>query len=101
MAIQSKISVFITGADGGIGYETVKALIQSPISYHIFLGTSILENGNIAADILRKHFPNSKSTIQVVQVDVASDNSIVAAFETVEQYSDHLDVLVNNTGMKD
>jgi NADP-dependent 3-hydroxy acid dehydrogenase YdfG len=94
----SKTIVFITGANSGIGYETVKALVQSSQPYHVFLGSRSIENGNKAIEALQNEFPDSLGSIEVNQIDVSSDESINAAFEKVQQGPGHIDVLVNNAG---
>lgn len=91
--------VFITGANSGIGNETVKALVQSSRPYHILLGSRSVENGNRAVADLQNEFPDSSSSIETIQIDVSSDESITAAFEKVKQGPGYVDVLVNNAGM--
>lgn len=96
-----KTVVFITGANTGIGYETVRALIgQASRAYHVFLGSRSVERGSEAASILLQEFPNTRSVITVVQIDVSDDKSINAAFETVQAGIGYVDVLVNNAGMQ-
>lgn len=92
--------VFITGANTGIGYETVRALAgETARAYHIFLGSRSVDKGNDAAAKLRAEFPETKSVIEVLQIDVSSDESINAAYETVKAGPGYIDVLVNNAGM--
>lgn len=90
--------VLITGGNTGIGYETVKALLQSPTPYHILLGSRSVDKGNAAVAQLQKEVPNSSSSIGVIQVDVSSDKSIEDAFEQVKAKHDHIDALINNAG---
>lgn len=97
MASKLKTVVFITGANSGIGYETVKALVQSSRAYHIYLGSRSVDKGTEAAALLQNEFPESPSSIEAIQVDVSSDTSITAAYEKVIQ-AGYLDVLVNNAG---
>lgn len=97
MATKGMATVLITGANSGIGYETVKALLESPRPYYIYLGSRSIDKGNEAAGLLRNEFPESRSSIEVVQIDVSSDSSIAAACEEVTQ-AGYLDVLVNNAG---
>lgn len=95
-----KTVVFITGANTGIGYETVRALVgQTARAYHVFLGSRSVERGDEAASALRAEFAETSSVIEVVQIDVSSDESIDAAYETVKAGVGYLDVLVNNAGM--
>lgn len=89
----------VTGANTGIGYEAVKALLQSTKSYHIFLGSRSLEKGKLAIETLKKECPESSSTVEAVQVDLTSDDSIQKAYDTVEKGPGYLDALVNNAGM--
>ncbi|EAU30463.1 conserved hypothetical protein [Aspergillus terreus NIH2624] len=90
--------VVITGANTGIGYETVKALVQSDQAYRIFVGSRSVEKGEAAIETLRKEFPQSTSTLEVLQVDVSTDESIQHAFETVKAKTEYIDVLINNAG---
>jgi NAD(P)-dependent dehydrogenase (short-subunit alcohol dehydrogenase family) len=95
----SKTVVLITGANTGIGYETVKALLQSGKPYHILLGSRSVDKGTAAAEALKKEVPEAGgSVVDVVQIDIASDESIGAAFEKVKAGPGYIDVLVNNAG---
>ncbi|KAK5987213.1 Short-chain dehydrogenase/reductase tropE [Cladobotryum mycophilum] len=96
--MSDKEIVFITGANKGIGYETVKALFQSPKSYHVFLGTRSVANGDAAVAQLSKEVPRTSSTVEVVQIDIEDDESITRAAELVKGKTGRIDVLVNNAG---
>ena len=91
--------VLVTGGNNGIGYETVKALLQSDKSYNILLGSRSLEKAKLAIETLHKECPESTNTVKVVQVDLTSDESIEKAFEQVQASPGHIDVLINNAGM--
>ena len=90
--------VLVTGGNNGIGYEIVKALLQSDKSYHILLGSRSLEKGERAIETLHKECPESTNTVEIVQVDLTSDESIEKAFEQVKANPGHIDVLINNAG---
>ena len=92
--------VFITGGNNGIGYETVKALLQSDKAYHVLLGSRSLEKAKLAIETLHKECPESSSTVEAIQVDVTSDDSIEKAFEQVKASPGHIDILINNAGMQ-
>lgn len=91
--------VLITGANSGIGYETVKAFLESARSYHILLGARSLEKGKEAIATLQREYPNSRNTIEGIQVDLANDDSIEKAYEQVKASLGRLDCLINNAGM--
>ncbi|KAK3690345.1 hypothetical protein B0T22DRAFT_528923 [Podospora appendiculata] len=92
--------VLVTGANTGIGYETVKALLQSPTSYHVLLGSRSIEKGNQAVATLQKELPDAKGTVELLQLDLESDESIAAALETIKAKHGHIDTLVNNAGIQ-
>ena len=91
--------VFVTGGNSGIGYEAVKALLQSNKAYRILLGGRTSEKANLAIKALRQECPESTNTIEAVEVDLTSDESIMKAFEQVKASPGQMDALVNNAGM--
>lgn len=92
--------VLITGANTGLGFETVKALLQSTseVTYTIILSGRSVDKANAAAEELRRANPNTKSVIQTLQLDIEDDASIANAFSFVEKEFGRLDVLINNAG---
>ncbi|KAK5633222.1 hypothetical protein RRF57_008936 [Xylaria bambusicola] len=90
--------VLVTGGTNGIGYETVKAFLQSPNKYHIYLGSRSLEKGNTVLEKLRAECPRTNNAVEVLQLDLYSDESIERAFEVVKSGHGCLDVLINNAG---
>jgi len=90
--------IFITGANTGLGFETVKSLCQSPKAYTILLGGRSIEKANAATKQLQNEFPNSASIIKTVQIDIEDDDSISRAFDHVASQYGRLDILVNNAG---
>lgn len=90
--------VLITGANTGLGFETIKALWQSPKAYTILLGGRSLEKANAAAKKAQREFSESASVVTAVQVDIEDDNSISQLFKHVEKQYGRLDILINNAG---
>jgi NAD(P)-dependent dehydrogenase (short-subunit alcohol dehydrogenase family) len=91
--------VLVTGGNSGIGYEAVKALLQSPKQYHVLMGSRSLEKANLAIDTLRKECSESSNTVEALQLDLTSDTSIERAFEQVQVSPGHVDALINNAGI--
>ncbi|RYP57239.1 hypothetical protein DL770_010709 [Monosporascus sp. CRB-9-2] len=97
-----KTIVFITGANSGIGLETVIALSQASADFHILLGARSIEKGEKAlSEIQSASHPGGplKGTISVVQIDVSDEKSIRAAGEHIESTYGKLDVLISNAGI--
>lgn len=92
--------VIVTGGNNGIGYEAVKALLQSSKPYHVFLGSRSLEKGKVAMENLKKECPSVTNTVEVLEVDLNSDESIEKAFESVKASKGYIDCLVNNAGTR-
>ncbi|KAK8931623.1 Short-chain dehydrogenase/reductase tropE [Metarhizium anisopliae] len=89
--------VFITGGNTGIGFETVKALIQSTKEqYHIFVGGRTQAKALAAMDQLKGMLAPSSSTAEAIQIDVTDDESIEKAFNYVKDRYGWLDILINN-----
>lgn len=91
-------TVFITGGNAGIGYEAVKALLQSKKSYLVLMGSRSLDKAHDAIQSLKAEVPETSSTIEPVQIDVANDDAINKAYELVKAKYGKIDALVNNAG---
>jgi short-subunit dehydrogenase len=88
----------VTGANSGIGYETVKTFLQSPNPYHVYLGSRSLKNSKKALQEIQSEASNATNTVELLQIDLSSDESIEKAFEVVKKGSSRLNVLINNAG---
>ena len=95
----SRKIVLVTGGNNGIGYETVKALLESQKPYHVLMGSRSIEKAKTAIEKLKAEVPETSNTVELLQVDLTSDESIEKAFEKVKGKHGHLDVLINNAGM--
>lgn len=94
----AKPIVLITGANAGLELSIVEALCESSSAYEILVGCCSAKNGEDAIEKITKNAPNTLRTSSVLQVDLASDESIQNAAEQVSSRFDRLDVLVNNAG---
>ncbi|KAK5131686.1 hypothetical protein LTR08_000740 [Meristemomyces frigidus] len=94
----SRTVVLVTGGNSGIGYEAVKALLQSSKSHRIILGSRDEAKAQSAIETLQQECPDSKSSVEALQVDLTNDESIEIAFEKLKTDPGHIDALVNNAG---
>ncbi|KAL8835047.1 MAG: hypothetical protein Q9170_003475 [Blastenia crenularia] len=93
---ESKKLILITGANSGIGLELARQLLADP-NKHVLLGSRSIEKGETAIKELQSEQP--KGTVELIQVDVTSEDSVAAAAKTVEKKHGKLDALVNNAGI--
>lgn len=87
-------TVFITGANKSIGFETARQLLQK--GYYVYLGSRSLENGLAAVEKLNAEGLNK---VETIQIDVSNDESVKAARIKIGKKTDVLDVLINNAGI--
>ena len=78
----------VTGANKGLGYETVRQLIER--GHTVYIGARSVERGEAAATELGGQF---------VQLEVTDDASVESALGVIASREGHLDVLVNNAGI--
>lgn len=88
--------VLITGANSGIGLELARQLITDS-NKHVLLGSRSIEKGETAIKELQSQQP--KGTVELLQVEVTSEESVAAAAKKVESKHGRLDALVNNAGI--
>ena len=77
----SNTLLLITGGNAGLGFETVKSLLQSSKKYTILLGGRDLNKAKAAVEEAKKLFPDSTSDITAIQIDIDDDDSITKAFD--------------------
>lgn len=88
-----KQTVFITGANKGIGYETARQLGKQ--GYFVFLGARSEEKGQEAVRRLGEEGVEA----EYIAIDVANPSTIAEAAGTVASRTSSLDVLINNAGL--
>jgi len=98
MSSKASTIILITGANTGLGFEIVKSLLRSSVTYTILLAGRDINKANAAAKTAQSEFPSSKSEIKTVEIDIEDDESISKAFDLVKEEFGRLDVLVNNAG---
>lgn len=92
--IPEKTIVLISGANTGIGFEITKKLAAENPTYHVLMGSRSLSKAQTAISSL----PPGLS-VEPLELDVTSDASIQAAYDTVASEHGRLDVLINNAGI--
>jgi NAD(P)-dependent dehydrogenase (short-subunit alcohol dehydrogenase family) len=87
-------SALVTGANKGIGLEVAKLLAQH--GFFVYLGSRNLDSGQAAVQQLHSA---GLTTLEAIQLDVTSPDSIRAARASIGEKTPVLDVLVNNAGI--
>ena len=82
----------VTGSSSGIGFETCLALAKE--GYHTFASMRDIKKGEKIKEIADKE----NLPIEIIELDVDSEESIVSAIKQVVSDGGRLDVLVNNAG---
>ena len=87
-------SALVTGANKGIGLEVAKLLAQH--GFFVYIGSRNLESGEAAVQQLKA---SGLTSLEAIQLDVTSPDSIGAARAAIGAKTPVLDVLVNNAGI--
>jgi NAD(P)-dependent dehydrogenase (short-subunit alcohol dehydrogenase family) len=92
---QTGRTALVTGANGGLGLETARALAAA--GAHVVMAARNPEKADAAiADIKRTV---SDPSLELVALDLASQASIRAAAERILAAHERIDILVNNAGV--
>jgi NAD(P)-dependent dehydrogenase (short-subunit alcohol dehydrogenase family) len=92
-----KTIILITGANGGIGFDTSYELAATSPNYHVIMTGRTLSKGEQALKEIQARKP--QGTLSFIQLDVTDDNSIAAATKQIESEFGRVDVLINNAGI--
>ena len=82
----------VTGSSSGIGLETVLSLARD--GYHTFASMRNLEKEGELEHAVKKE----KIPVEIIELDVDKEESIISAIKKVVTKNGRLDVLVNNAG---
>ena len=82
----------VTGSSSGIGFETSLALARN--GYHTFATMRNLGKDEKIKQIIEKE----DLSIEILELDVDSEESVNRAIKTVSEKTGRIDVLVNNAG---
>ena len=87
-------NILITGCSTGFGFLASKYF--SDKNYQVFATMRNINGKNAsAAEELKKHGASNQNNIQVIELDVASDESVQNAVSGLPA----IDVLINNAGL--
>lgn len=92
---QSGRTAVVTGANGGLGLETSRALAAA--GGHVVMAARNSEKAAAAVDDIRSDVPNA--SLEVVALDLGSQASVREAAERILAGHPKIDVLVNNAGV--
>ena len=96
------VRVLVTGANKGIGFATVREILDGGDDRFVFLGSRSVERGEAALERLVDEHPAFEGRVELVQIDVADDESVaLAADEIADRSSEERPLygLVNNAGI--
>jgi len=82
----------VTGADRGLGFEMVKALIKK--GYHVFAG-HYLQSWKLL-EALKIEDPDQ---LDIIELDVSSDISVKKAASQIKSLTSSLEIIINNSAI--
>ncbi len=85
----------VTGANSGLGFETVRGLARK--NAQVVMACRDLKKGGAALQKIRQEFPAAK--IELIQLDLADLDSVHSFVDTFKQRYDWLNILCNNAGI--
>jgi NAD(P)-dependent dehydrogenase (short-subunit alcohol dehydrogenase family) len=84
----------VTGSSSGIGLEISLMLARN--RFHTYAGMRKLEEGK--SKHIKDIAKNENLPLQVIQLDVSDDKSVLDAINKIISEKDRIDVVVNNAG---
>jgi NAD(P)-dependent dehydrogenase (short-subunit alcohol dehydrogenase family) len=85
----------VTGANGGLGLVTARALAGA--GAHVVMAARDQAKATAAkANVMAAH---PHASIEIVELDLGSLDSVAVAAKQIQSAHDHIDILVNNAGL--
>jgi len=92
---QTGRTAVITGANGGLGLETARALAEK--GAHVVMAVRDQAKAEAAVEVIRRHAPDA--SLELVPLDLGDQSSVAAAAEAITEAHPAIDLLVNNAGL--
>lgn len=92
---QSGRIMIVTGANSGLGYECALALAKKDA--FVVMGCRNISKGKVAIEQIKNHHPEAK--LDLIELDLASFDSIRKFADTFNSRYEKLNVLFNNAGI--
>lgn len=96
LADQTGKTFVVTGANSGIGFQSSKRLVKAGANLIMLCRNE--DKANAAAQELRQNASGS-SSVETIQMDLASLSSVRAAAASVLETAPKIDALINNAGI--
>src|SRR5579871_3948187 len=87
-------TVFITGANKGIGFETARQMVH--LGYQVFLGS---RDKTLGEDAVKRLQAAGLTNVEFIPIDVTDEASVKGAAKTIQTKIGALDILINNAGV--
>jgi len=87
--------VIVTGSSSGIGFEAARELAKKDAT--VIIAVRNIEKGNNAANKIRHEHKNAD--VHVLEIDLASLDSVKLFVKTFKEKFNKLDLLINNAGV--
>ena len=95
--------ILVTGANKGIGLAIATAILEEHDDTHVLLGARSAERGREAVDNLQRDHADWRARVELLELDVASDDSVQRAARSVRERFGRepapLYAVVNNAGI--
>jgi NAD(P)-dependent dehydrogenase (short-subunit alcohol dehydrogenase family) len=92
--LDGKVAV-VTGGNGGLGFESSRALAGA--GAHLVMAARNGEKASAARERIMSEHP--RAIVDIVQLDLASLESVRGAAEAISSRHDAVDILMNNAGV--
>ncbi|KAK8015421.1 hypothetical protein PG990_008717 [Apiospora arundinis] len=98
MSASNKEVVLVTGANGGIGREIARQLLQDHSQrFHVLVGSRSLSDAEATVKGLKEEVQGE--SVEALQIDITKEESLAAAARVVTEKFGRLDVLHANAGI--